>query len=507
MYTRNRRVFNPTLELKTKTADLACGLSSHDADGSVRKRTRYSMGPPGISEDVTQQLSKPKIVQATNVACPNYWAGDSVSLQCTASVGHITFGTGHQIYRSTILPAIEAAETEVILVTCFWARSETLDDLNDSLRELSAKAQRKNTTVRVRLCFSSSSLWQKLSQSSSIKGHVWPQAQWRSYLGLPDIDELQGLDVEIKSVIQLPFSVMHPKFVIIDREHVLLPSCNVSWENWFEGCIGLRGSVVQQFVRFWQCFWASDGDEQAVTTFSNSSTTPTPAARATVSARGPYSRNLGVQAVPAMFLPSPHHRFDLPWLSSNPAPQTPLNIYLLTLFARAEREIYIQTPNLTSEVVLSEILASLERGVNVTIVTSRKLMRLEQIITAGTTTGRCVRRLIRQYEGLRERDKTAAEGDLELGLVVHKSGRLIIRFYEPRAATDPDVVEPVQSHLKLTLVDGSIAVFGSGNMDRASWHTSQELGLALSSEALVEAIWQALSKAMEGRSTTVYDSD
>ncbi|KAK1070821.1 hypothetical protein LTR74_003733 [Friedmanniomyces endolithicus] len=338
----------------------------------------------------------PDIVQATNVACPNYWATDPVALLCTVEVDNIAFGTGHQIYRSTILPAIEAAETEVILVTCFWARSETLDDLNNSLRKLSAKARRKGTTIRVRLCFSSSSLWQKLSQSSSLNGHIWPEAQWRSYLGLPSIDELQGLDVEIKSVFQLPFSVMHPKFVIIDRERVLLPSCNVSWENWFEGCIDLHGSVVQQFVRFWQCFWASDGDQQIISTSSNWSITATPTARATAFARGSYSSNLGVRAVPAMFLPSPHHRLDLPWLSSNRPPPTPLNIYLLTLFARAEREIYIQTPNLTSEVVLSELLACLGRGVDVTIVTSRKLMRLEQIVTAGTTTGRCVRRLIRQ---------------------------------------------------------------------------------------------------------------
>ncbi|KAK1012551.1 hypothetical protein LTR91_001794 [Friedmanniomyces endolithicus] len=468
------------------------------------------MGPLGIFEEVTQQLKRPDIVQATNVACPNNWATDPGALLCTAEVDNIAFGTGHQIYRSTILPAVEAAETEVILVTCFWARSETLDDLNNSLRKLSATARRKATTILVRLCFSSSSLWQKLSQSSSSNGHIWPEAQWRSYLGLPDVDELQGLDIEIKSVFQLPFSVMHPKFVIIDRERVLLPSCNVSWENWFEGCIDLRGSVVLQFVQFWQCFWASDGDQQTIIRFitsSNPNNAATPIVRATVSARGWYSSNLDVQAVPAMFLPSPHHRFDLPWLSSNRPPPTPLNIYLLTLLARAEREIYIQTPNLTSEVVLSELLAALERGVDVTIVTSRKLMRLEQMITAGTTTGRCVRRLRTRYEELRQRDETASDGDLELGLVAQRPGRLIIRYYEPRVASDPDVVEPVQSHLKLTLIDSKIAVLGSGNMDRASWHTSQELGLALTSEALVKEVWQALSTAMEGRSTTVYDSD
>ncbi|TKA78546.1 hypothetical protein B0A55_02814 [Friedmanniomyces simplex] len=463
------------------------------------------MGPPDISGEVTGRLNTPEVLQATESTHPNYWAMHSKSLLCTANVDNITFGTGLQVYRSAILPAIEAAETEVILVTCFWARSSTLDDLNDSLRKLSANAQRNGTTIRVRLCFSSSSVWQKLSQSSSLNGHVWPQTQWRSYLGLPSSDELQGLDLEVKSIFQLPFSVMHPKFVVIDRKRVLLPSCNVSWEDWFEGCVDLHGPAVQQFVRFWQFFWASGGDQQVILSPSSSGTARPPATGVPSPIDVLCFRSLEARAVPAMFVPSPHHRFNLPWLTSERPPPTPLNIYLLTLFARAERDIYIQTPNLTSTVVLSELLSALKRGVDVTIVTSRRLMRLEQIVTAGTTTERCVGNFIRRYEDFLERHKTTPAGDLEAGLMPQRTGRLIIRYYEARVASDPDTIEPVQSHLKLTLVDGRIAVFGSGNMDRASWHTSQELGLALTSEALVGEVWQGLSMAMEGRSTTVYD--
>ncbi|KAK3630861.1 hypothetical protein LTR22_021313 [Elasticomyces elasticus] len=448
------------------------------------------MEPYSIFEDVAGRLEAQGSTEATRKTHPGYWIKDLKSLLCTANVEDITFGTGHQIYTRKILPAIEAAETEVVLVTCFLARSVTLDDLGDSLRKLSVKAQRNGKLIKVRICFSSSSIWQKLLQTSSLAGQIWPEAKW----GLPRKDELQGLDMEVKSIFQLPFSVMHPKFVVVDRQRVLLPSCNVSWEDWFEGCVDLNGVVVEQFVRFWQSFWAGEEDRQVKiansTTLSDQDTSASPAI---------------VREAYAVFLPSPHHRFSLPWVSSEQPPATPLNIYLLTVFARAERDIYMQTPNLTSTVVLSAILQALERGVDVVILTSRRLMRLEQIITAGTTTERSVRSLIKRYQALKQHQTSPR--DLEAGFVRSNPGRLIVRYHKMRDATDQLEVEPAQSHLKLTIVDGKVAVFGSGNMDRASWHTSQELGLALTSEVLVKHVRQKLSVAMEGRSVTEYDSN
>ncbi|KAK3074370.1 hypothetical protein LTR53_003233 [Teratosphaeriaceae sp. CCFEE 6253] len=446
------------------------------------------MAQYGVGEGALQKLTSPAAVKAARKDNSNYWSADPSTLLSSANVH-------------------ERAESEVILVTCFWAQSSTSDDLGQSLRKLSTKAQHGNRTIRVRICFSSSSLWQKLSQTASLTGKNWPSSRWQSHLSLPPAHELPGLDLTVRSIFQLPFSVMHPKFVIVDRQRVLLPSCNVSWESWFEGCVDLNGPIVHQFLRFWQSFWAEKGDrhERSLADLPSDVeilTTQAPPTSGLLSCSGYTERN-----IPAMFLPSPNHRFSLPWLSSERPPPTPLNIYLLTLFTRAEQHIYMQTPNLTSEVVLTELLAALERGVDVTVVTSRKLMRLEQIVTAGTTTQRCVRWLIKQHKILLHRCSSASTtADVEAGLVSRTPGRLIIRFYEPRAAADRADDEPVQSHLKLLLVDAKIAVFGSGNMDRASWHTSQELGLALTSESLVKDVWQHLSIAMEGRSTTEYDS-
>lgn len=60
-----------------------------------------------------------------------------------------------------------------------------------------------------------------------------------------------------------------------------------------------------------------------------------------------------------------------------------------------------------------------------------------------------------------------------------------------------------KSHVKCTIVDGdgdeAVVVLGSGNMDRASWFTSQELGVAIDDAAVVKDVWGQLEKRLEGR--------
>jgi len=157
---------------------------------------------------------------------PNYWTSRPQNLVTECNIGNVIFGNGLSVYQNAIIPQLLAAEYEVILVTCFWARSETLFALNDGLRQLSAKGLRNGKRIRVRICFSSSSLWQKLFHPSSV--YVYDAPSWER-VGLPRSDELAGLDMHVRSRFVLPFSVFHPKLVIVDRGKVLLPSCNVSW--------------------------------------------------------------------------------------------------------------------------------------------------------------------------------------------------------------------------------------------------------------------------------------
>jgi phosphatidylserine/phosphatidylglycerophosphate/cardiolipin synthase-like enzyme len=328
---------------------------------------------------------------------PGYYARYPRSLITKSNVDTFMAGTGSAIYDS-LVPLLESTNHELILVTCFWARSATLETLNGVLRRLSDKAVRRGTEkIRIRLCFSSSSIFQKLFHAQTLTGTTYPSSVWVKKLGLPDPSELNGLDIKIKSIFILPFSVMHPKFIIVDRKTAVLPSCNISWEEWYEGAVTLSGPVVEQFLKFYRTFW-----ERRTDAASTLNATDTAAVKLHDALKS--SAQLSVRDVHTVFLPSPHRRnphFSLfGSYESLQAPPTPLNLFILTLFAQAERSIRIQTPNVTAPPVLSALLKALARGIDVRIVTSERLMILEQLVTAGTTTSRCIKKLIKRYQQL-----------------------------------------------------------------------------------------------------------
>lgn len=133
---------------------------------------------------------------------------------------------------------------------------------------------------------------------------------------------------------------------------------------------------------------------------------------------------------------------------------------------------------------------------------SRRLMLLEQLVTAGTTTGICLRLLIRKYKTLlRTQNRVDSDQNLAEQGRAKTCGKLAIWYFAP--GTDSKT-EPVKSHLKLTMVDGEVAVFGSGNLDRASWWTSQELGLALTDSEVVRRVRAVTVQVYDSRKEVVY---
>ena len=178
------------------------------------------------------------------------------SLIAHSDIQSFILSTGEDIFHQ-LRPAVESAQREIIFVTCFWARSESLETLKSALETLSA-LRAGRSKVRVRIGLSSLSLCQRLFQTSSLDGRTYDPKEWPTKLGLPPANKLPGLDIRVKSIFVRPFSVMHPKFVIIDRKEVWLPSCNLSWESWFEGCVVLTGPVVENFVTFWQRIWGGN---------------------------------------------------------------------------------------------------------------------------------------------------------------------------------------------------------------------------------------------------------
>jgi phosphatidylserine/phosphatidylglycerophosphate/cardiolipin synthase-like enzyme len=423
---------------------------------------------------------------------PSYHV-DAPECLITTSVPRALFvGTGHSIFTRALLPAILNAKQSVHFVTCYWADSPTLDAFRDSLVKLaSSRVEDGNHTspLRVTIGFSSSGLFQKLFHTGSRDGHVYPPKQWAK-LGLPDQATLKrgGIELSVKSLFFTPVSVMHPKYLLVDGTRAWIPSCNVSWERWFEGCVEVEGDIVQQLTRFNDHVWRapelrdSNGAlELQQKTAPGSALKPgrgqsKRASLMTGGVEGSATQSLRfpeTAPVPTIFLPSSHHRNPrfsfFPFLSQANPPMTPLNAALLTLISNAQRSIVMVTPNVTSWPVVEALLAALERGVDVQIRTSKAMMLIEQLVTAGTTTAWTLDRLIRKYKAFRR-----YSDDPEAQQTV---GRLEVLYYHPLSGRLGEEDEPVLSHFKMTMVDEEYLVLGSGNMDRASWWTSQEIGV------------------------------
>ncbi|KAK0609507.1 hypothetical protein B0T17DRAFT_501529 [Bombardia bombarda] len=444
-------------------------------------------------------------------------------------------GTGADLFTHALIPAIASATSEVIFVTCFWAPSKSLSALHDALVALAThrrglSGENGITTLRplrFRICLSSRSILQKLLHPQSADGYVYPPSSWQKQLGLPDPALLDAarIDLQVKSLFFLPFSVMHPKFVIIDRQRALIPSCNVSWEPWLEGCVEFTGDAVLGLLSFYSLTWekhldfrSAPGDGGGPPPFDarDARLTLVPS---TVHYHAPMAAIAA--PLPTLLLPSPYHRNPqfrpFPWQKAPRPPGTPLNTALLELLGQAQRSVYVQTPNLTCQAVIVALLDALKRGVSVTVVTSRNMMLLEQLVTAGTTTSLCLRSLIRRFRNL-QGGFADQHRDLEIGHP--RLGELHISYFHPRSpvsaagfegeslvvVSEHEAEEPVHSHLKLTIVDHQFTLLGSGNMDRASWYTSQELGVMFHDDRFAATVKAAVDRVLDGRLHLVFDS-
>lgn len=443
-----------------------------------------------------------EVADQDKAARPNYFTKSPASLVTRSVPSSLQVGTADDIF-SVIFPQLVSAESEILLVTCFWEKSESLKLLSKVLREVSAVSISRGTTpLRVRICFSARSILQQLFHSR--KGHVYPPSSWAK-LGLPSPQDIPGLDLRVKSIFIRPFSLIHSKFILVDRRVVYIPSANISRDRWFEGCISMTGPIVQQFLLFWARFWASSEDcveLQHVETRNQHSgsqgghskmfTAPEPG--------GPAFSQIdlgGKEAVPTVFLPSPHHRnprfHPLPWQSLPRPPPTPLVIFLLHAISTAKSSIFIQSPDFACKPLLYAVLDALLRGVDVRIVTNQRVMLLEQLCTAATTTNQCLKTLVKRYKSLETHNKHGAKRPV---------GSLLIEHFHAKHGKN----EPRHSHIKIVIIDSSCVVWGSGNMDRASWYTSQELSIGIYSCKLADQVMALSNGQLYGRTKTRFSN-
>lgn len=144
---------------------------------------------------------------------------------------------------------------------------------------------------------------------------------------------------------------------------------------------------------------------------------------------------------------------------------------------------------------------------DVEVVTNRRMMLLEQLLTAGTVTEICLWKLIRAYKRITWLRQNSTGRDATMLEEGHgRLGALKIGYYHPLlgVATEYGSIEPVKLHLKCTIVDGEVVVLGSGNMDRASWYTSQELGLAIYDGSFAKTVRRSVQEKLKRRNVRYF---
>jgi len=456
-------------------------------------------------------------------------------------------GTGRQLLNyvfDSILTGLTAVEHELLFVTCFWSKSSSLENLSKTLLELNrlhplSRGEDRRRKLRIRICISSRSAFQKLFHTSSDKGYTYANTS-RAYqnLGLPPPEKLGNLDIVIKSKFFRPISVLHGKYVIVDRKRLFLPSCNVSWEEWLEGMGVFEGGIVDSFLEYYHQTWGSTGGSlQSLSGAQNNRCTesiwvPNPLPPLSIQ----FQRD---RLSPTIFLTQPHHavfpplRFVpaaiskvistcLPFRISPriiPAPLTPQNVFMTALARQARRSIFIQTPNLTCPDFLEVLYERLTRpgeSIDIEIITCTKMMVLEQVVTTGlggpspkkdgvggkrrwgATTESCVNELLRLANDN-----------------INETSTLSIYYYTPLPAVSASSVHDGdvegrftaqeememarQSHVKAMIVDGEVAVVGSANGDRASWFTSGEVNVMVLDESFARGVKDSLEKGVGSR--------
>lgn len=412
-------------------------------------------------------------------------------------------GTGTSIW-SSLLPQLYSTNHELIIVTCFWASSSSQRDIYQLLLKLSGRAISEQRTIHIRICLSSLSALQKIFHTSSRDGYLYPSSRYPS-LGLPSESEIPGLDLRIKSIFFRPCHVLHGKYIIQDSRRIWFPSCNVSWEAWGEGCIEFEGArgLIKDLKSYWGKIWDGDGRMSIPEVLEMSElggripNVPDRFENTDAIMLASIDLSHLPQTTETLLLPHTHSSFNPFSVFFQPnamTPSTPLNTFLLSQISTAKSSIIIYTPNITYTPIINALFQAITRGVDVRIVVSRKLMIVEQLLTAGTMTEWEVWKMGRRYRNLVPRSSRRLS-DIEAGRT--RLGNLEIVYFNPalvkidnnhnnsnvtegREITDTGKEsQPVKLHLKMTIVDQEITVLGSGNMDRASWVTSQELGVAI----------------------------
>ncbi|OJJ85252.1 IQ calmodulin-binding motif protein, partial [Aspergillus glaucus CBS 516.65] len=192
-------------------------------------------------------------------------------------------------------------------------------------------------------------------------------------------------------------------------------------------------------------------------------------------------------------LSPPHEPFPMalvnrePWGSPNHSSiYTPQNSAFLSAIKHAKHSIFIQTPNMNAEPILEPLLDAVRRGVVVTCYLFLGYNDAGQLLPFQNGTNEMIAN--RLYKSLRTDEERS---------------RLRIFNYIGKDQTKPihNCFERRSCHIKLMIIDESVAIQGNGNLDTQSFYHSQEINLLYDSPTICRSWLDTINR---NQNTSLY---
>jgi phosphatidylserine/phosphatidylglycerophosphate/cardiolipin synthase-like enzyme len=190
-----------------------------------------------------------------------YWSllcldGDALANCCSPSLCGSTgivpmavIGSIHDQLRH-VSNLIARAEHEVLLATNFWKASRSSTYISDALRELSARSQRRGVVVVVRIMYDRGDAAQLFNNHQDVGPKGWTNVN----VGLPNPEDIPGIDLKVVNFHRPPLGTFHCKFMVVDRRIATVSSNNVQDNDNLEMTTHLEGPIVDSL---WDTFLVS----------------------------------------------------------------------------------------------------------------------------------------------------------------------------------------------------------------------------------------------------------
>jgi phosphatidylserine/phosphatidylglycerophosphate/cardiolipin synthase-like enzyme len=377
---------------------------------------------------------------------------------------------------------IREAQKEVLIAMFTWETDSVVSqDLVESIASLCQRTGADPIDVRI-LIGNTLKTSNKVIQTLRQLLHSGPQA--------PCADKV-GAKVQIEGFESIALDSLHSKYLVVDGRWTIVTGANVQKVHdgdkrpWYDLAFEFWGPVAQSvrldFIDAWLRSQAPAFNIQL-------SEVQKEALAALQGLSWQWPHDLGEAPLSSEYVG------DVPLALVNQReiamPQklanSPQDLAYEAVFAKARRNIHIQTPNFNADGAWYGLLGPVSRGVKVRMIVSKGFNFLTESLPGQKGNN---------FTNVRDFYK-------ELGPnFVHPNFDarwFTLEAEHPEASTPATPVfalgesKPHSSHAKYLSADDQIAIIGSANMDTQSWYQSRELNVLVDSAVIVKAWEEAI---------------